>query len=99
MVQLHEFLVPHLRELAKTEGFTDQCTLSTSVTGACDGFLGMMLRVIIEGTRAGVADKLSVLSVKWSFTPNFIPCLWNFKKNAAFPKKWRVFLQCPSVTK
>jgi Ecdysteroid kinase-like family len=61
MVQLHAFLVPHLQELANAEGFTEGCTFTASSTGANNEQLGLILRVSIEGNRAGRGDKLSVI--------------------------------------
>jgi Ecdysteroid kinase-like family len=53
MVELHEFLIPELNRLAKVEGFEEgafQFTTSLA-SNVGDGFMGLLLRVIITGPR------------------------------------------------
>jgi Ecdysteroid kinase-like family len=61
-MELREFLVPEINELAKAEGFEDGFTVTTeSATNVGDGFSGILLRVTVEGVRK-VTDGSTVSS-------------------------------------
>jgi Ecdysteroid kinase-like family len=51
-MELREFLVPTINELAKAEGFEDGFTVTTEkASNVGDGFMGLLLRVTVVGAR------------------------------------------------
>jgi Ecdysteroid kinase-like family len=51
-MELREFLVPEINELAKAEGFEDGFSVTTEkASNVGDGFMGLLFRVTVEGVR------------------------------------------------
>jgi hypothetical protein len=72
MVELHDFLVPEINELANAEGFEDFTLDVSQAANVGDGFMGLLLRVSIEGSRQidGALVENSKLSVVVKMPPD-----------------------------
>lgn len=60
-IDLPEFLIELLNKIATQEGFTDYSFDVSTGSNHGDGFLAIIKRVVISGTRNGKIDKLSLI--------------------------------------
>jgi Ecdysteroid kinase-like family len=89
MVELHGFLVPEMNELAKAEGFEDFTMDVSQAANVGDGFMGLLLRVVIEGSRLidGVLVENSKFKVVIKMPPDSVERREQFKAIPIFERE------------